>query len=81
MHDKTVLTQALRTEAAYIGMIGSRRKQDHIFNELLKQGFTQADLNRVHTPIGLDISAEAPEEIAVSIVAELTQARAQRRRS
>jgi xanthine dehydrogenase accessory factor len=80
MHDKTVLTQALRTEAAYIGMIGSRRKRDHIFNELLKQGFTQADLNRVHSPIGLDIGAETPEEIALSIVAEMTQARAQKRR-
>jgi xanthine dehydrogenase accessory factor len=80
MHDKAVLAQALRTEAAYIGMIGSRRKRDHIFNELLKQGFTQADLNRVHSPIGLDIGAETPEEIALSIVAEMTQARAQKRR-
>jgi xanthine dehydrogenase accessory factor len=61
-------------------MIGSRRKRDHIFDELLKQGFTQADLNRVHSPIGLDIGAETPEEIALSIVAELTQVRAQRRR-
>jgi xanthine dehydrogenase accessory factor len=80
LHDQTVLMQALRTEAAYIGMIGSRRKRDHIFNELLKQGFTQADLKRVHSPIGLDIGAETPEEIALSIVAELTQARAQMRR-
>jgi xanthine dehydrogenase accessory factor len=77
LHDKTVLMQALRTEAAYIGMIGSRRKRDHIFNALLKQGFTQADLKRVHSPIGLDIGAETPEEIALSIVAELVQARAQ----
>jgi xanthine dehydrogenase accessory factor len=79
LHDKTVLMQALRTEATYIGMIGSRRKRDHIFNALLKQGFTEADLKRVHSPIGLDISAETPEEIAVSIVAELIQARAQGR--
>lgn len=79
LHDKTVLMQALRTEAAYIGMIGSRRKRDHIFNALLSQGFTEADLKRVHSPIGLDISAETPEEIAVSIVAELIHARAQRR--
>jgi len=81
LHDKTVLMQALRTEAAYIGMIGSRRKRDHIFNALLKQGFTEADLKRVHSPIGLDIGAETPEEIALSIVAELVQARAQKRRS
>ena len=79
LHDKTVLMQALRTEAAYIGMIGSRRKRDHIFKALLKQGFTQADLNRVHSPIGLDIGAETPEEIALSIVAELTQVRARGR--
>jgi xanthine dehydrogenase accessory factor len=81
LHDQTVLMQALRTEAAYIGMIGSRRKRDHIFNALLKQGFTEADLKRVHSPIGLDIDAETPEEIALSIVAELVQARAQGRRA
>ena len=81
LHDKTVLMQALRTEAAYIGMIGSRRKRDHIFNALLKQGFTEADLKRVHSPIGLDIDAETPEEIALSIVAELVHARAQGRRA
>jgi xanthine dehydrogenase accessory factor len=79
LHDKTVLMQALRTEATYIGMIGSRRKRDHIFTALLKQRFTEADLKRVHSPIGLDISAETPEEIAVSIVAELIQARSQGR--
>jgi xanthine dehydrogenase accessory factor len=81
LHDKTVLMQALRTEAAYIGMIGSRRKRDHIFNALLKQGFTEADLKRVHSPIGLDIDAETPEEIALSIVAEMVHARAQGRRA
>ncbi|MCU0603016.1 MAG: XdhC family protein [Desulfobacterales bacterium] len=80
LHDKTVLMQALRTEAAYIGMIGSRRKRDHIFNALLKQGVTQAELQRVHSPIGIDIGAETPEEIALSIVAELVQVRARRRR-
>jgi len=79
LHDKTVLMQALRTEAAYIGMIGSRRKRDHIFNALLKQGFTESDLKRVHSPIGLDIGAETPEEIALSIVAELVHARARGR--
>jgi len=79
LHDKTVLMQALRTEAAYIGMIGSRRKRDHIFNALLKQGFTETDLQRVHSPIGLNIGAETPEEIALSIVSELVHARAQRR--
>jgi xanthine dehydrogenase accessory factor len=76
IHDKTVLTQALRTPAKYVGMIGSRRKRNMIYDSLLKEGFTKADIDRVHAPIGLDIGAETPEEIAVSIVAELIQVRA-----
>jgi xanthine dehydrogenase accessory factor len=79
LHDQTVLMQALRTEAGYIGMIGSRRKCDHIFNALLKQGFTAGDLKRVHAPIGLAIAAETPEEIALSIVAEMVKVRAEGR--
>lgn len=71
LHDKTVLEQCLRTQAGYIGMIGSKRKQHLVYEELLGKGFTAEDLNRVHNPIGLDIKAETPEEIAVSIVAEL----------
>jgi xanthine dehydrogenase accessory factor len=81
LHDQTVLIQALRTEAAYIGMIGSRSKRDHIFKALLKQGFTAVDLKRVHSPIGLEIGAETPAEIALSIVAELVKVRAKGRRS
>ena len=75
--DELVLRQALRTRAAYIGMIGSRRKRETIYNRMLKQGFTEEDLNRVHSPVGLDIGAETPEEIAVSIVAELIRVRSQ----
>jgi len=76
IHDKTVLDQCLRTKAKYIGMIGSRRKKAMIYEKLLEEGFTKSDLDRVHAPIGLDIGAETPEEIAVSIVAELIQVRA-----
>jgi xanthine dehydrogenase accessory factor len=76
IHDKTVLEQCLRTKAKYIGMIGSRRKKAMIYERLLEEGFTKADLDRVHAPIGLDIGAETPEEIAVSIVAELIAVRA-----
>jgi xanthine dehydrogenase accessory factor len=47
-----------------------------IYDALLEEGFTKADIDRVHAPIGLDIGAETPEEIAVSIVAELIQTRA-----
>lgn len=76
LHDKTVLAQALRTDAGYIGMIGSRKKRNAIYGALLNQGFVQADIDRVHSPIGMSIEAETPEEIAVSIVAEMIQHRA-----
>lgn len=75
-HDKTVLEQCLKTEAGYIGMIGSRRKRDIVYEGLMKEGFTRADLDRVHSPIGIKIGAETPEEIGVSIVAELIKVRA-----
>ena len=78
-HDKTVLAQALRTSAGYIGMIGSRRKRDAIYQALLQEGFTAQDLQRVYSPIGLDIGAETPAELAVSIVGELIKNRAEKR--
>jgi xanthine dehydrogenase accessory factor len=75
LHDKTVLSQALDTGAGYIGMIGSQRKRDTIYSQLQKEGVADADLARVHCPIGLDIGAQTPEEIAVSIVAEMISVR------
>lgn len=75
LHDQEVLAQALRTEAGYIGMIGSRRKRDAIYAALRQQGFTERDLSRVHSPIGLPIGGESPEEIALSIMAEIQQFR------
>lgn len=74
--DKDVLGQALQTQAAYIGMIGSRRKIQATFKALQDEGWAEEAFKRVHSPIGLDIGAETPEEIAISIVAELIQARA-----
>ncbi len=74
-HDKTVLQQALKTGAGYTGMIGSRKKRDAIYRALEKEGFSAADFEKVHCPIGLSIGAQTPEEIAVSIVAELIHAR------
>ncbi|SHH63944.1 XdhC family aldehyde oxidoreductase maturation factor [Desulfofustis glycolicus] len=74
--DREVLAQALRTQAGYIGMIGSRRKRQAIYALLQEEGFRPADLDRVHCPIGLTIGAQTPQEIAVSIVAELVQVRA-----
>jgi xanthine dehydrogenase accessory factor len=78
--DKEVLSQALRTEAGYIGMIGSRKKRDTIFTQLLTEGFTKDDVIRVFCPIGIAIGAETPEEIAISVAAELIDHRARRRR-
>ncbi len=75
-YDKLVLAQALKTEAGYIGMIGSRRKRDHIFGLLMDEGFTDEDLQRVFCPVGLDIDAETPSEIGISIIAQLIQHRA-----
>jgi xanthine dehydrogenase accessory factor len=77
LHDYTVLRQVLPLGCRYIGMIGSHRKRDIIYKELIQEGYTQADLARVHSPIGLAIDAETPEEIAVSIVAELIKVRAE----
>lgn len=76
LHDKTVLAQALCTRAGYVGMIGSRRKRDAIYARLRDEGFSRLDLERVSCPIGVDIGGDTPEEIAVSIVAELIQKRA-----
>jgi xanthine dehydrogenase accessory factor len=75
-HDKTVLAQALRTKAGYIGMMGSRRKREELFKVLQQEGFSAEALARVHCPIGLDIKAATTAEIAVSIIAELIQIRA-----
>jgi xanthine dehydrogenase accessory factor len=75
-HDESLLAEALTTRAGYIGMIGSRRKRDAVYTELQKQGFSAQALERVHSPIGLSIAAETPEEIAISIAAELIAVRA-----
>ncbi len=74
--DAAVLRQALRRGPGYIGMIGSARKRGLIFDELLHDGVAPGELARVSCPIGLPIGAETPEEIAVSIVAELIATRA-----
>lgn len=78
LHDQTVLEQALQTNAGYIGMIGSKKKRDNLFKSLQEKGVNSANLQRVYSPIGIDIYAETPEEIAVSIAAELIKARAER---
>ena len=79
LHDETVLRRALRTDAGYIGMIGSRSKRETIYDHLRADGFTDADIARIYSPIGLPIGAETPEEIAVSITAEMIQVRAEKK--
>src|SRR6266481_5393480 len=73
--DMRVLRWAVQTPARYIGMIGSKRKTITIFNELTKEGLSAKLFERVHAPVGLDIGASTPEEIAVAITAELIAAR------
>jgi xanthine dehydrogenase accessory factor len=77
--DQRVLEQLWPRELAYLGMIGSRRKIAMFRARLEAKGLDPAGWARVHAPIGLDIGAESPEEIAVAIVAELIQTRAARR--
>ncbi len=76
LHDKTVLGQALGTPAKYVGMIGSSKKRNAIYDALRGEGIGQKQINRCYCPIGLTIGAQTPEEIAVSIVGELIQIRA-----
>jgi len=73
--DEAVLQWALKTDARYIGMVGSTKKREAIFTHLRSQGVTEDRLDAVHSPIGLNIGAETPEEIAVSIMAEIITVR------
>ncbi|MGO9590185.1 MAG: XdhC family protein [Candidatus Acidiferrales bacterium] len=73
--DMRVLAWAVRTGARYIGMIGSKRKVLSVYKALEKEGYSPEEFERVHAPVGLDIGALTPEEIAVSITAELIAVR------
>lgn len=70
-YDATVTAAALRSPASYVGLLGSRRKTILIFEELFKAGFTMEQIQGVRSPIGLGIAARTPEEIALSIMAEI----------
>lgn len=74
-HDETSLRMVAESEAAYIGMIGSRRRVGAVLQHLVEEGVDAKAVERVHTPIGLDIGAETPEEIAVSVIAEIIMVR------
>lgn len=72
-YDLECLKQIIPRAHTYVGMIGSRARVAKIKTELLSEGYLQSDIDAVHMPIGLKIKAETPEEIAVSIIAEIIQ--------
>jgi len=73
--DMSVLAWAVRTDARYIGMIGSKRKVLSVYQALEREGYRAEEFARVYAPMGLEIGALSPEEIAISIVAELIAVR------
>lgn len=77
MGDYDVLKQAIKKKRAYLGMIGSRKKNETLYQMLRDEyGVTDEEIYNVHAPIGLEIHSETPEEIAISIVGEMINARA-----
>ena len=74
-HDQRILEQIYDCQARYIGMIGSKSKISKMWKRLETKGIDRAYLDRVHAPIGLNIGADTPEEISISIVAELIRER------
>ena len=69
--DGAQMAGVLAKQGAYVGMIGGAPKINGIFKRLLEKGYTQEQLDKVYTPVGLDVSDERPEEIAISIMAEI----------
>jgi xanthine dehydrogenase accessory factor len=74
-HDMECLLQVIESPVPYIGMIGSRRRVRGVFDLVKAEGYSKEALARVHAPIGLDIGAQTPEEIALSVMAEVVKAR------
>ena len=70
-HDEACLKSVVQSNAAYIGMIGSRKRVLSVFKKLVGEGVSERDLQKVHAPIGLRIGARTPQEIAISILAEI----------
>lgn len=79
-YDTSVQAQILKTKACYIGVIGSASKKAAVFGKLYEMGYTKEDTNRIITPIGLEIMAETPAEIAISIAGQMIMHRAGKNR-
>jgi xanthine/CO dehydrogenase XdhC/CoxF family maturation factor len=73
LNDLAILRDLLPSPVGYVGLLGPRRRADRLLNELRDEGYvpTERDLDRLHAPIGLDLGAEGPDEIAVAVVAEI----------
>ena len=77
-HDLDAVKAALRTNASYVGLLGSRRKKALLNKALEESGFSRDDINRVTIPVGMEIGSVTPEEISVSIMAQIIQKRRDR---
>lgn len=71
--DRKCLEKVIRTDNKYIGMIGSKSKVAFVFNSMIEEGYNEEELKKIYSPIGLKIGAQTPEEIAVSIFAEIIE--------
>jgi xanthine dehydrogenase accessory factor len=74
--DDPALEVALKSDALYVGSLGSRRTHEKRKARLIEAGITEAQFARIHGPVGLNIGAKSPSEIAISIMAEIIQTRA-----
>jgi len=74
-HDLDAVIASLRTQVRYIGLLGSKRKKALLFRALKEAGFSDDQISRVHIPVGLPINSITPEEIAISIMAQIIQKR------
>lgn len=69
--DETALKALINKEVAYLGLLGSKKKVEKMFTDLLQEGISQEKLSKIHAPIGMPVKSQTPEEIAVSIAAEI----------
>jgi xanthine dehydrogenase accessory factor len=81
LEDQQALAESLKTPACYIGLLGSKKKVQTVFANLVKEGISEEALKNIHAPIGIPISADTPEEIAISIMAEIVDVRRQNKKS